>query len=109
MPTAPLRLLAVDLEPTLISALAERGFAVEVVEGEALALARVPAFISQFDVAVTHANDSAIVSSLKVDGPHLPVVVLVPDAARGVEALQRGADRYLIQPVAVDELELALC
>ena len=109
MPSSPLRLLAVDLEPTLITALTERAFAVEMVEGEALALARVPAFISQFDVAVTHAHNSAVVSSLKLDWPHLPVVVLVSDSASGVEALRHGADRYLLQPVDVDELELALC
>lgn len=109
MPASPLRLLAVDLEPTLTAALAERAFAVERVEGEALALARVPAFINQFDVAVTHAENSAMVSSLKVDWPHLPVVVLVPDAANGVEALRRGADRYILQPVEMAELELVLC
>lgn len=109
MSTSPLRLLAVDLEPTLTTALAERAFAVEMVESEALALARVPSFISQFDVAVTHAHNSAVVSSLKLDWPHLPVVVLVADAASGVEALRQGADRYILYPIDLDELELALC
>jgi GAF domain-containing protein len=109
MPASPLHLLAVNLEPTLIAVLAGRAFAVEAVEGEAVALTRVPAFINQFDVALAHADNSAIVASLKLDWPHLPVVVLAPDAARGVEALRRGADRYVLHPADIDELELALC
>ena len=113
MTAAPARILIVDDDPEITSALA-RGLALhgyETVAANNLAAARAlfrDASLSAAIVDVMIGADSGIdlVRTLRAEGATLPILMLsalseVDDRARGLDA---GAEDYIVKPFSFDEL-----
>ena len=108
-----LRILIVDDEPELVSALQERlslrGFSTRGVTDGAAALACLaeePFDVVLADVKMPGLGGLDLVRTIKLERPNVPVVLLTghssaQDAANGSTL---GAFEYLMKPVKIDEL-----
>lgn len=97
------------LAASLSRGLREDGFDVETAAtgGDALArLARLDVDGIVLDLGLPDVDGLAVLERARADGVHVPVLVLTArDAVRArVEALDRGADDYLVKPFEYEEL-----
>ena len=102
-----------DLGPALRAALAGRGHAVDLAPdlataGEALQLSRFDCVL--LDLGLPDGDGIAFVAALRRAGTAVPVLVVsARDGAEAIaEALNAGADDYVVKPVALVELEARL-
>jgi DNA-binding NtrC family response regulator len=114
---AGLRVLIVDDEAELVSALQERlalrGFdAVGVTAGtEALAyLAETPCDVVLLDVKMPGLGGLDVIKRIKVAHPHMAVILLTGHGSQhdAEEGMRRGASAYLMKPLKITDLVQAL-
>ena len=108
-----MRLLLVDDETELVSALAERlnlrGFSTSVaLDGES-ALARIkaePFDLALLDVMLPGMHGIEVLRRIREYKPELPVILLTGRAGAkdGIEGMKQGAKAYLTKPVDLSEL-----
>jgi len=108
-----LRILLVDDEEDLVSAMAERlalrGFQVQTATRAAEALGHLdenPFDVLILDVKMPGISGLSLMAEMKRKHPHLPVILFtghgsVADAEQG---MQEGAFDYLMKPIDVEEL-----
>ncbi|GAA2804018.1 response regulator transcription factor [Kitasatospora paracochleata] len=111
------RVLVVDddaaIRRSLERGLRLSGFAVEVAEDGASALARLaaaPPDVLVLDVSMPGITGTEVCRTLRARGDETPVLMLsaLDELADRVAGLQAGADDYLVKPFALEELVLRL-
>jgi two-component system OmpR family response regulator len=109
----PLRVLVVDDEAELVSAVVERleirGFAAQgaLTGAEALELVRRQTFdVVVLDVKMPGLGGLQVIKQLKRDHPSLQVILLTGhgSAESAREGMQLGAFDYLMKPINIDDL-----